>query len=431
MGGRGNKGGSGPSTPKNGPNAPATPATPTPAPGSPGSPGGGGGGGGKGGGKSPGTTTPGGVTNPQGGGGKKGGGGPTSTPAPPPAKKWYDALPRHGQKFETDDDYKRQAVMVNPRHNEPVGPNKRNDHKNNCTRVSAAWLLRRFWGLDVTAGEAPWADSQRNWSNPTVQTYENGLWQGKLYRDDKDSSKPDGDWFTADILEKWIDPATGKPRAQTKIPQKVPDPTAPNGERYMTNEEWIEKVREMILADHPEGSGGLMRITGHIFNWEIQNGKVRFIEAQPQPYDPYVSKTDPGGYAVAGSEVYTSWDKDFTKPGGDEWWSVNRKAVAPSDKLNWFMRVDDMEPSQKLFDKGWVHRLTKGEHTAPFFDEMIFQSYFLYPDNDPVNLNRRAAFRTGWDQVRRGRPPRIPTGWKNTPIEAAYRAGVAYAKGPT
>lgn len=414
MGGRGGKGGSGPLTPKNGPNTPAAPA----APGSPGSPGGGGGGGG-GGGKSPGTTSPGGVTNPQGGGGGKGGGGgPTSTPAPV-TPKWYDAVPRHGKKYESEEDYKRDVVRVNPRYTEPVGPNKSNDHQNNCTRVSAAWLLRRFFGLDVAALEAPWKDSQNNWKTPTVQTYPNG----QLYMDDRDPTKPDGDWYTADILEKWIDPATGQPRAETKIPRKIADPTAVNGERYLTREEWIEKVREMILAANPEGSGGLMRITKHIFNWEIKDGKVRFIEAQPQPSLPRQSTTDPTTFLGPGQETYTKWDKDFTAYPGGEWWKY---AAFPEDKNNWFMRVDDMEPSEKLFQKKWVQTVTLSEKNAPFFEDMVLQSYALYPSS----VDDRAAFRTGWDQVRRGRAPRIPTGWKGTDREAPYRAGVDYAKEP-
>ena len=357
------------------------------------------------------------MTNPQGGpGGGGGGSGPTSTPAPVP-KKWYDVVPRHGKKYENDDDYKRDVIVVNPRHQEPVGPNGRDDYKNNCTRVSAAWLLRRFFGLNVTAGEAPWKDSDNNWQTPTVQTYPNST---MIYRDDKDPSKPDGDWYTADILEKWIDPATGKPRAQTKIPTKIADPTAIGGERFMTNEEWIEKVREMILAAHPDGSGGLMRITKHIFNWEIINGKVRFIEGQPQPLNPAKS-TSGLSFVTTGQETYDKWDKDFTAYPGGEWWKY---AAHPEDELNWFMRVDDMEPSKKLFDKKWVHVVTTGERDAPFFEDMVYTSYSLYPGS----VDERAAFRTGWDQVRRGRATRIPTGWKGSAIEAAYRAGVDYAR---
>lgn len=398
MGGRGGKGGPGLVTPKNGPNAPGAP---TPG----GSPGGGGGGGG-GGQKSPGTTSPGGVTNPQ-GGGKGGGGGPTSTPAPTP-KKWYDTVPRHGKTFKTDDDYKRDAILVNPRWNEPmVGkPDPKNgndnDYKNNCTRTSAAWILRTYFGWDVTAGQAPWR-----------------------HKTTKQPQQPGGmDWYTDDILNKWIDPATGQKRAETKVPQKVADPTAVNGERYMTNEEWIAKVNEMILADHPEGSGGFMRITGHIFNWQILNGKVRFIEPQPQPVDPTALTADPTEFYYPGHEEYTKWDKDFTKyPGTGEWW----RSAKPEDPNNWFMRVDDLEPQKNLYDHKWIQTLTKVEKNAPFFEDMVLMSYSLYPSS----VNDRAAFRKGWDQVRRGRLPRIPTGWKDSPIEAAYRAGVAYAKEPT
>jgi hypothetical protein len=267
--------------------------------------------------------------------------------------------------------------------------------------VSAAWILRTFFGWDVTAGEAPWNDPQRGWQNPSVHRHPDG----RLYSG--------GDWYTDDILEKWIDPRTGRRREATKVPNKVNDPTAIGGQRFLTNEEWYSAVQRMILRDHPEGSGGFMRITGHIFNWRIQNGKVRFIEAQPQPYD--------------WQDSYTKWDKDVPwvvgNQTGEPWW---KKDVDPTKTDHWFMRVDDLEPSQKLFDKRWIHSLTTGERDAPFFEDMVLQSYSLYPES----MELRKAFRTGWDQVRRGRRPRMPNGWGGTEKEAAYRAGVEYARRP-
>lgn len=397
MGGRGGKG----PAPQNNPNAPTTPSVLTPgAPGTPGGSPGGGGGGGGGGGKNPGTTSPGGVTNPQGGGNGPGGGSstPTSTPAPPP-QKWYDNVPLTGKKdlVHDDEELRRDTYKVNPRNNEPITPG--NDYKNNCTRVSAAWILRTFFGWDVTAGAAP-------------------------YMQNGQPGQPGGmDWFDADILNKWFDPKTGRQRAETKVPATISDPTAPNGERYMTQEEWYNKTKEMILADHPEGSGGFMVIRKHIFNWRITNGEVRFIEAQSQPFDAVFSRNDPTVALISGQETYKSWDKDALQTVGSRWWEIS---VNPTDGQNWFIRVDDLEPKKTLFDNKWVQVVTKGERNAPFLEDMVLQSYALYPSDADL----RAAFRKGWDQVRSGRRPRSPNGWNGTPSEAAYRAGIKYAQEP-
>ena len=371
MGGRG---GSGPPA-QNPPNItkPGVPGGPgVPAPG--GRPGGGGGGGNV---KpsQPGATNPGGVQNPK-GGGKGGDGGHTSTPPPP--QPWYDlAYQRKQNRRDSKSDYEEDIIKVNPR-NWDDGK----DYKVNCTRCSAAWEMRQR-GYNVVAGKMNHAR---------------------------------GDDLFFSIENKWRD-RNGQRRKLTFMDPKVDDPTAVDGERYRTREEFKAEFERRILADG-DNQRGFVRINwsdgvGHIFNYEVKDGRIEYYEPQVQP--------TPGG------KVYRGWNPN-------DWFDD----VMLEGQYNGHMRVDDLAPQKNLLDDGWVLAIARFENAAPSFNEMLAELDVRYPlpaNATPLDeINKKGleqAFRTAWQQIRSGKAPRIPAAYKNVPeLEQAYRDGVAWARRP-
>lgn len=371
MGGDGRKGGGpGPATPKNGPKAPTAPA----APGSPSSPGGGGGGGGKP--SQPGNASPGGVKNPQ-GGGKKGGGGDTTPEAAP--QKWYDALRRKkSNRRDTYADMYNDAQVINPRfwENDPADPSA---WTTNCTRTSATFEMRAR-GYDVTAG------SRR-------------------------SNKSDMD--ISDITEKWVDPKTGDHRdfSWARVTGNI---VKPDGTILSEREEFQRRLENGIRRGG-EGSRGFVRVNwanqgiGHIFNYEIRNGEIWYIEPQDNP-SPNAKK-------------WGGWFK------GTDW--MDR--VDFDSDYNGIMRTDDLEPTKLLVDKGWIYQRTYVEVNAPLFSEMVWELDRRYPGGTFEDSLLRSAFRAGWQKVRTNTSPdQMPDSVPSSSPEMvqAYKDGLEWARRP-
>jgi hypothetical protein len=75
----------------------------------------------------------------------------------------------------------------------------------------------------------------------------------------------------------WINPETGANAYQEL--QTVPD-------KIRVNESVFATKSQILSLDYPNGSRGAVRMTypdpngGHVFNWEVQNGSVIWVDAQ-------------------------------------------------------------------------------------------------------------------------------------------------------
>lgn len=344
-----------------GPGTAPRPAAPGDPGGSPGSPGGGGGGA-----PNPAPASPGGVQNPGGGGGEGGGG--STTPEPQP-KEWYDSLRKI---FARDNDpdsflhFRNNTWVVNPRNQESK------KWQVNCTRVAAAWELRRR-GYDVEAGP----------KNPSQH-----------------------DNLIEDITNKWRD-SKGQERFFTFIP-----PSA-----SLTQETFKEKMELAIRQKGGEGSRGFVRVSwkeggGHIFNYEIRNGDIIYVEAQNQPR--------------VTSAKFNGWLYD----GVDDW----GKDVDIAGHYNGIMRTDDLVPEERLVTDKWIYQRVPVEINAPMFDEMIFELDRAFPEGEDFDAEiyaQRQAFRLGWQKTRSNQNPRTPAEYKDIPeLKEAYWQGVNWTRRP-
>ncbi|ATN92250.1 VIP2-like toxin [Mycobacterium phage Updawg] len=332
MGGRGGKGGPGPN-----PKGRTQPGSTVPgsSPGKGGSPGGGGKGGSK-----PGNASPGGVQNPGGGGGKGGGGGSNLPPKP---KTWPDnLLLKPDNRRDTDQRLADDIAAVNPRYFEAPR------WQVNCTRCAAVVELRAR-GYDVTA-------------EPFVK--------GK----NKDN-------LLHDITNKWVD-KDGRERDFTW--------------HWGENAEMLDFFNQTALS-WGEGARGFIRVGwkkggGHIFNVEVRDGEVRYIDGQPNEFDKGVSWSDrvePGSY-------------------------------------NGIIRTDDLTPKQSLKDDGWIRDRTKDEVNAPLrrelTEELIRRGY-------NTGTPFRDAFVAAWDDIRSGRGPKSKYS-SVVELQQIYEAGIAWARRP-
>ena len=379
------RGGSGPGT---------NPRGNPPSPGAPGSPGGGGGG--KGGGQ--GKTSPGGVTNPQGQGGQGEGGG-SSNPEPPkvfPQTVRRKAKEDYPEDSKSDEGFLADAQVVNPRffEKDPEDPGK---NSTNCTRCSAAYEMRRQ-GYEVTAG-----DRTKDKDDMSLSSIVN-KWQNK----DGNSPgytpvKPQREWLLH--LEDHED-EINEIQDEDGIAIFIEDLHQNHWETGRINFE--TRVRNIIRVrtdGNEEGARGFMRVdwdgkdVGHIFNWEIRNGEIQWIESQSQ---------------------YDGWDK------GDGWMDD----VDFSSPWNAVIRTDNLTPRKRLFDDGWVYNRRDVEVNAPSYAEFNDELNRRFPPGD----TRRAPFRAGWQRARTNQDPAgvsyaAPPGSDDFLVESFKKLQEAYADG--
>ncbi len=140
------------------------------------------------------------------------------------------------RRMKTPDTLEQAAKRTNPRFDED------RLYKVNCARVVNAYELRRR-GFDVTASKKVNDNSQ---TDPTFQGT-------------------------------WINPTSKKTAWDEAIPVSNSYQRANRA----------RATKATILQNYPEGARGAVTFTyvrgrsGHVFNWEIQNGKVIWVDAQP------------------------------------------------------------------------------------------------------------------------------------------------------
>jgi hypothetical protein len=236
----------------------------------------------------------------------------------------------------------------------------------NCTRCAAAVEMRAR-GYDVKAGL-------------------------------KEESQTDSN--ISDIINKWID-EYGETRDLTFMSNEVFDVNA-NTWRAPTASEFREELEDSIRAAGGEGSRGFVRVNwkgkdvGHIFNYEIVDGEIVYIEGQTQ---------------------FEDWYR------GTDWLNL----VETRSSLNAVMRVDDLAPSDKLVEDGWIIERTNEEINAPLYAEMNTELDRRYDKGDP----RRQAFGLAWQTIRSGQEPAVPVEYAEIPeMVEAYEYGVVWSRRP-
>ncbi|QFG04478.1 VIP2-like toxin [Mycobacterium phage Jeeves] len=311
--------------------------------------GGGGGGGGGGGSKGSASHSTGG-TKGGGGGGQGGGGGGSALPAQP--KPWPDNLRLKADKRrDTDARLAQDIEAVNPRYGEHDGGEFTDRQWNvNCTRAAAAVEMRAR-GYDVTAMPRP--------------------------ANIKDNS-------VANIAKNW----------------QLPNGTTPEWEMTFHNgtpAETLAKLKNEMKSLYPEGARGFIVVgwdtgtSSHIFNWEIRDGNVHWVDGQPN-----------------------QWNK------GDKWMDRVMKFSTIDH-----MRTDNLEPRESLGK--WIRERTNEESNAPKRIDLLKElTRRNITDNDPV---MKEVFTQGWHDVRSGRPIGPPNYWSED-LKNLYWAAVEWARRP-
>ncbi|QBI98558.1 VIP2-like toxin [Mycobacterium phage Bud] len=289
------------------------------------------------------------MKNPSGGGKGSAGGGSNNLPKQP--KPFPENLRmKKDLRRDTPERLAADIEAINPRWNEKnPDPNLRPQWNINCTRCAAAVEMRAR-GYDVTAMPKP------------VNV--------------KDNQTPQ---------------SAAKFRDKNGNIRNFEEVTAPK--------EYIRDFLEERLLEYGEGARGYIRANwaqggGHIWNWEIRNGRVQFIDGQPNKPD-------------------RDWD---------DW--VPLVADGYSHRVMW-LRTDDLTPHEDIMK--WVRPRTDAEINAPLYNEMEAE---LDRRGYPLDDFRRNAFRAGWHAIRTNQTPAPDVFEYDPEVLQAFWDGVEWARRP-
>lgn len=296
-----------------------------------------------------------------------------------------DTLDRNGQNLIND------IEAVNPRYDKS-DPNRTGENTQNCQRCTAAVELRAQ-GYDVVAV-------------PLTEGY-----LSSQLRPDGKVRQTRASW--TDIANMWED-ADGNKAKWKQMPIRRPDGTLrSNGAQAA--------FTESVLKKQPEGARGFIGVKwrgddagAHIFNWEIRDGEVYWIDGQTNVHGPEMFTKDDGKY---------NWKLQF-----DNEWGLR------------VFRTDDKKPTAEALT--WVRERTIEEKNAPTFTELKewLPTRAAQYEEDGFGETQiewlNWAFYEGWNQVRTGRVGAPPYSVTNNEVvnpeflQEAFEDGQAWARRP-
>ena len=237
----------------------------------------------------------------------------------------------------------------------------------NCQRCTTAYETRRR-GYDVVA-------------RPVTEGYKKRTYNSQ--RDDYDGAGASFD----EIADMWV------------------DEDGNSGEWFVseqTNRSRLIAEMEAEIRSWGEGARGFVGVqwnesSAHIFNVEVRNGKIIYIDTQRNLPDKEIQIN------------YQDWKQKIDPT---QWQGV--------------MRVDNLNPTDKV--QTWVREQTIQEKNAPSYEELLA---FFQKNQSQFTPQTQTAFYRGWDAIRKGNVPTPPREYRNNEeLLVAFEEGIEWAKVP-
>ena len=302
------------------------------------------------------------------GGGNGSGGGSNTTINQQPLPEWFDNLLKSDEDWTKGEDLKKAVEGINRKYSlkDLV---QRWKYRNNCQRCAATVEMNARGYKQVAVG------LDEGWKSVPSLNHMDG--SASIY----------------DIANMWRD--------ENNRPGKWKRFTEQGSKSRL---QAIKRLEDEVLS-WPNGARGFIYViwmksqgsSAHIFNVENRNGKVLYIDAQP-------NIVDPGG---------SSWKTGF----------------APS-RYNGVMRVDNLKPTDKVGT--WMRDATVEEVNAPTVVELRDEiTRRGWTGTSPENIALRQAFGYGWEQVAQGLTPAPTPDIQAVPeMLEAFNQGVTWARRP-